>query len=97
MTSANTGLSCPFCGSFDTSVVDSRAAHIKLINQHTVRRRRLCADCKENWTTHEVNIAQLELALQNARLKYLRELGDRIDEIIGKELMTARIRNHEDH
>lgn len=40
---------CPFCGTQDTKVIDSR-----LVNDGaSVRRRRECTDCKERFTTFE--------------------------------------------
>lgn len=40
---------CPFCGTLDTKVIDSR-----LVNDGaSVRRRRECTECKERFTTFE--------------------------------------------
>ena len=41
---------CPFCGSVDTRVVDSRAAR----EGRSIRRRRRCSRCDERFTTYEV-------------------------------------------
>ncbi len=41
---------CPFCGSPDTRVVDSRAAR----EGRSIRRRRQCSQCDERFTTYEV-------------------------------------------
>ncbi len=41
---------CPFCATQDTRVVDSRLAS----EGDQVRRRRVCASCKERFTTYEV-------------------------------------------
>lgn len=41
---------CPFCGSVDTRVVDSRAAR----EGRSIRRRRQCSSCDERFTTYEV-------------------------------------------
>lgn len=38
---------CPFCGSLDTQVKDSRPA------EDAIRRRRVCADCAGRFTTFE--------------------------------------------
>ncbi len=40
---------CPFCGSADTKVIDSRLAS----EGDQVRRRRECLDCSERFTTYE--------------------------------------------
>lgn len=40
---------CPFCGTQDTKVIDSRL----VAEGASVRRRRECADCKERFTTFE--------------------------------------------
>ncbi len=40
---------CPFCGAFDTKVIDSRL----VAGGNQVRRRRECVDCKERFTTYE--------------------------------------------
>jgi transcriptional repressor NrdR len=42
-------LYCPFCGAFDTKVIDSRL----VAGGNQVRRRRECVDCKERFTTYE--------------------------------------------
>lgn len=40
---------CPFCGAFDTKVIDSR-----LVSEgNHVRRRRECITCKDRFTTYE--------------------------------------------
>ncbi len=40
---------CPFCGTEDTKVIDSRLAS----EGHAVRRRRECVECAERFTTFE--------------------------------------------
>ena len=40
---------CPFCAADDTRVIDSRPAE----TGKEVRRRRLCADCDQRFTTYE--------------------------------------------
>lgn len=42
-------MKCPFCGSFDTHVVDSRVSEAG----DSVRRRRRCASCDKRFTTYE--------------------------------------------
>lgn len=41
------GVTCPFCDSRRSTVVDSRAS------SRAVRRRRKCVNCKERFTTYE--------------------------------------------
>jgi transcriptional repressor NrdR len=43
-------MNCPFCGTEDTKVVDSRVANDGM----QVRRRRECPSCGERFTTYEV-------------------------------------------
>ena len=40
---------CPYCGYFDSKVIDSRAAEEK----NSVRRRRECLECSRRFTTYE--------------------------------------------
>lgn len=47
---------CPFCGNFDSGVIDKRA--VKGSGQ--IRRRRQCLRCQERFTTYE-KIAPIEL------------------------------------
>lgn len=42
-------MKCPFCGSPDTSVIDSRPAD----DNTSIRRRRSCPDCGKRFTTYE--------------------------------------------
>lgn len=42
-------MKCPFCGSADTSVIDSRPAD----DNTSIRRRRSCPDCGKRFTTYE--------------------------------------------
>lgn len=42
-------MKCPFCGSDNTKVIDSRPADDNL----AIRRRRECEDCKKRFTTYE--------------------------------------------
>lgn len=39
---------CPFCGKEDTKVIDSR-----LLDDNSIRRRRLCEKCNKRFTTYE--------------------------------------------
>ncbi|NLG06587.1 MAG: transcriptional repressor NrdR [Candidatus Pacebacteria bacterium] len=40
---------CPFCKSKNTEVIDSREAD----NGESIRRRRICQDCEQRFTTYE--------------------------------------------
>ena len=42
-------MKCPFCGSENTKVIDSRAYS----DGNSIKRRRECEDCKKRFTTHE--------------------------------------------
>jgi transcriptional repressor NrdR len=42
-------MKCPFCGSFDTQVIDSRVSE----EGDTIRRRRRCTACDRRFTTYE--------------------------------------------
>lgn len=42
-------MKCPFCGSDNTRVIDSRPAD----DNTSIRRRRLCDDCEKRFTTYE--------------------------------------------
>lgn len=42
-------MKCPFCGSENTRVIDSRPAD----NDNSIRRRRLCDECGKRFTTYE--------------------------------------------
>ena len=42
-------MKCPFCGSEDTQVVDTRAN----LEANTIRRRRKCVRCEKRFTTYE--------------------------------------------
>ena len=42
-------MKCPYCGSDDTRVIDSRPAD----DNYTIRRRRICDNCTKRFTTYE--------------------------------------------
>jgi transcriptional repressor NrdR len=42
-------MKCPFCGSPDTQVIDSRVSE----DGESIRRRRRCAECSKRFTTYE--------------------------------------------
>src|SRR5205809_8129844 len=48
-------MKCPFCGSDDTQVIDSRASE----PGDSIRRRRRCTQCQKRFTTYET--AELRL------------------------------------
>lgn len=77
-------MKCPFCGEFDTQVIDSR------VNEEgdSVRRRRKCAVCDKRFTTFEVaelNMPQVvktngmreEFNVDKLRLSFSRALHKR--------------------
>lgn len=51
-------MKCPFCGTNDSKVIDSRPAE----EGTTIRRRRVCLSCKKRFTTYEM-IEQLPLVV----------------------------------
>ena len=42
-------MKCPFCGSHNSRVIDSRPAD----DNNSIRRRRLCDECQKRFTTYE--------------------------------------------
>lgn len=55
---------CPDCGSNSTGVIDSR-----LSAKGSVRRRRMCVNCKHRWVTYENMIdAKLDMDLVESAL-----------------------------
>jgi transcriptional repressor NrdR len=64
-------MKCPFCGTDDTQVIDSR------VNDEgdTIRRRRRCSQCDKRFTTYETADLQLpQVVKQNGtREEFLRE------------------------
>lgn len=52
-TDTSRGIICPSCKSENTMVMDSRAAPC-----NTIRRRRMCADCGDRFTTYEAVLNQ---------------------------------------
>mgnify|MGYP002641391548 FL=1 len=54
-------MKCPFCGTPDTRVVDSRLA-----NESTqVRRRRECVSCEARFTTYEAPMLNMPMVVKN--------------------------------
>ena len=69
---------CPYCGSLDTQVKDSRAAD----DSNSIRRRRTCSDCAARFTTYErVQLRELVVVKKSGRRvtfdreKLMRSLG----------------------
>jgi len=57
-------MDCPFCGSNDTQVKDSRPCE----DGAAIRRRRLCGDCDARFTTFErVQLRELIVVKRNGR------------------------------
>ena len=55
---------CPFCGSLDTQVKDSRPAE----DYAAIRRRRMCRDCKGRFTTYErIHLRDLVVIKSNGK------------------------------
>ena len=55
-------MKCPFCGSFDTQVVDSRVSD----SGDSIRRRRRCLACQKRFTTYEtVELRMPQVVKQN--------------------------------
>ena len=55
---------CPFCGSEDTQVKDSRPAE----DGAAIRRRRLCGDCNARFTTFErVQLREITIVKRSGR------------------------------
>ena len=55
---------CPYCGSLDTQVKDSRPTD----DASSIRRRRVCPDCAGRFTTFErVQLRELQVVKKNGR------------------------------
>lgn len=54
-------MKCPFCGTPDTRVVDSRVAH----DDMQVRRRRECSYCEARFTTYEAPLLNMPMVVKN--------------------------------
>ena len=65
-------MKCPFCGSADTQVIDSRVSE----PGDSIRRRRRCASCQKRFTTYET----VELRLPQV----VKTNGTRSDFDVGK-------------
>ena len=57
-------MKCPFCASLENRVIDSRLAR----DGQAIRRRRMCSDCSERFTTYEtVTESMIEVVKQDGR------------------------------
>lgn len=57
-------MKCPFCGAFDTQVIDSRVSE----EGESIRRRRRCASCGKRFTTYEtVELRLPQVVKQNGK------------------------------
>lgn len=54
-------MKCPFCGTPDTRVVDSRLAQ----ESNQVRRRRVCHVCESRFTTYELPSLNMPMVIKN--------------------------------
>jgi len=54
-------MKCPFCGTPDTRVVDSRLA----AESSQVRRRRECVSCETRFTTYEAPLLNMPMVIKN--------------------------------
>ena len=61
-------MKCPFCGSDNTRVIDSRPAD----DNSSIRRRRMCDECGKRFTTYEKveTIPLIVIKKDNAREQY---------------------------
>ncbi len=77
-------MKCPYCGSFDTQVVDSRVSE----EGESIRRRRRCAACEKRFTTYETAELRLpqvvkqngkreEYSVDKVRVSFMRALHKR--------------------
>ena len=60
-------MKCPFCGSENTKVIDSRAYS----DGNSIKRRRECENCKKRFTTHELTLYVIKK--DGTRQSYSRE------------------------
>lgn len=55
-------MNCPFCGSSESKVVDSRTVN----RESSVRRRRECLSCSQRFTTYEYIVSQPLLVIKKS-------------------------------
>ncbi|MCC8141660.1 MAG: transcriptional regulator NrdR [Lachnospiraceae bacterium] len=89
-------MKCPFCGSDNTKVIDSRPADDNL----AIRRRRECEDCKKRFTTYEKveTIPLMVIKKDGTRERYdRRKIEDGVLRACHKRPFTAeQIQHHVD-
>lgn len=77
-------MKCPFCGEFDTQVIDSRVSE----DGASIRRRRRCVACSKRFTTYEnaelrlpqvvkQNATRAEFSIEKLRTSFQRALHKR--------------------
>lgn len=77
-------MKCPFCGEFDTQVIDSRVSE----DGTSIRRRRRCVACSKRFTTYEnaelrlpqvvkQNATRAEFSIDKLRTSFQRALHKR--------------------
>ncbi|MGL5630879.1 MAG: transcriptional regulator NrdR [Azovibrio sp.] len=86
-------MKCPFCGTMDTTVLDTR------INDEAdvVRRRRRCTSCDKRFTTYERPDLQLPLVVKKngARVPFSRDkLRDSLELALRKRPVTTEAVDH---
>ncbi len=64
-------MKCPFCGSENTKVIDSRSYS----DGNSIKRRRECEDCEKRFTTHEkvVDLTLYVIKKDHTKQSYSRE------------------------
>ncbi len=88
-------MKCPFCGTLDSQVIDSRASEAG----DSIRRRRRCAACNKRFTTYEtadIRLPQVikqngqreDYSAEKVRVSFLRALHKRP---VSMELVDAAI------
>ena len=67
---------CPFCGTVDTQVKDSRASE----DGASIRRRRLCSSCGSRFTTFErIQLRELIVVKRNGKKIFLIEKNCKVN------------------
>jgi len=56
---------CPNCDGTKIYVMDSRKS--KIMGFDSIRRRKMCVDCKERWTTQEVDVLVFNIWLSERK------------------------------
>ena len=77
-------MKCPFCGSEDTQVVDTRAN----LEANTIRRRRKCVQCEKRFTTYE----RVDLKMPRLVKKDGSRTDFERDKLVGSMMLALRKR-----